>query len=160
MEKDVVGAPELELIQQALAVRFGTIVSLASIARTLADHGARLAHPDVLGADVRFRERTSLFTAEDLTFGTLEAATGFIEKIEGFRQEFGDDKAMLEHLRQSVQQIKGELDALGASSRGDHKVLAQEVGQWLTIWLQNPEIFGEWLTLRRSTADFRERFGG
>ena len=50
MEKDVVGAPELELIQQALAVRFGTIVSLASIARTLADHGARLGHPEILGS--------------------------------------------------------------------------------------------------------------
>ena len=58
MEKEVVGAPELELIQQALAVRFGAIVSLASIARTLADHGVRLGHPDILTADVKWRSRT------------------------------------------------------------------------------------------------------
>ena len=99
MEKDVVGAPELELIQQALAVRFGTIVSLASIARTLADHGAQLGHPDVLTADLKWRERTSLLTPEDLTFANLDAATALIEKLEGLRQNFGDDKPMLEHLR-------------------------------------------------------------
>jgi hypothetical protein len=158
MEKDVVGAPELELIQQALAVRFGTFVSLASIARTLADHGAPLGHPDVLAADLTWRERTSLLTPEDLTFGSLEAATALIEKLEGLRQNFENDRPMLEHLRQSVQQIKNELDVLAASDRFGQNVLAREVGQWLTIWLQNPQIFPEWLALRRNTPEFRERF--
>ena len=85
MEKEVVGSPELELIQQALAVRFGTIVSLASIARTLADHGVPLGHPAILAADLLWRERTSLFTQEDLSFGSLESASALIEKIEGLR---------------------------------------------------------------------------
>ena len=158
MEKEVVGAPELELIQQALAVRFGAIVSLASIARTLADHGAQLGHPDVLAADLKMRERTSLLTPDDLTFGNLDAATALIEKLEGLRQSFENDKPMLEHLRQSVQQIKNELDVLAASDRAEQSVLAQEVGQWLAIWLQNPQIFPEWLALRRNTPEFRERF--
>lgn len=158
MEKDVVGAPELELIQQALAVRFGTIVSVASIARTLADHGAILGHPDVLAADLKWRERTSLFTSEDLTFGNLDAANALIEKLEGLRQNFENDKPMLEHLRQSVQQITNELDVLAASGRTGQTILAQEVGQWLTIWLQNPQIFPEWLALRRNTPEFRGRF--
>ena len=39
-----------------------------------------------------------------------------------------------------------------------NRELAREVAQWLTIWLQNPQIFGEWLSLRRSTADFQVRF--
>src|SRR5687768_7249123 len=151
MEREVVGAPELELIQQALAVRFGTFVSRASIARTLADHGARLGHPDVLAADLEWRQRTSLFTPEDLTFGNLDAATALIEKLEGLRENFSEDKPMLEHLRQSVQQIKNELDVLAASDRVGQNVLAREVGQWLTIWLQNPQIFPEWLALRRNT---------
>ena len=158
MEKDVVGAPELELIQQALAVRFGTIVSLASIARTLADHGATLGHPDIIAADLKWRERASLFTPEDLTFGNMDAATSLIEKIEGLRETFQEDKPMLEHLRQSVQQIKNELDVLAASDRVGQNVLAREVGQWLAIWLQNPQIFPEWLALRRNTPEFQKRF--
>jgi len=159
MEREVVGAPELELIQQALAVRFGTFVSRSSIARTLADHGARLGHPDVLAADLEWRQRTSLFTPEDLTFGNLDAATALIEKLEGLRENLSEDKPMLEHLRQSVQQIKNELDVLAASDRVGQNLLAREVGQWLTIWQQNPQIFPEWLALRRNTPEFRERFG-
>jgi hypothetical protein len=159
MEKDVVGAPELELIQQAIAVRFGTPVSVATIARTLADHGARLGHPEVLAADVKWRERSSLFTPEDLAFGSLEAATALMDKIEGLREQFESDKSMLEHLRQSVQQIKSELDVLAASEKVGHKILACEVAQWLSVWLQNPQIFPEWLALRRSTDEFRISFG-
>jgi hypothetical protein len=153
-----VGAPELELIQQALAVRFGTMLSLASIARTLADHGAQLGYPDVLAADRTWRERSSLFTPEDLKFGSVEAAMGLIEKIEGLRENFENDKPMLEHLRQSVQRIKNELDVMAGSDRFGQKTLANEVAQWLAIWLQNPEIFAQWFALRRDTPEFRERF--
>ena len=158
MEKEVVGAPELELIQQALAVRFGALVSLATIARTLADHGVRLGHPDVLTADAKWRSRTSLLTPEDLTFGTLDAATALIEKLEALRQNFENDKPMMEHLRESVQEIKSELDVLAASSRAGDRILSKEVAQWLSVWLQTPQIFSEWLALRRNTPDFRERF--
>lgn len=158
MEKDAVGGPELELIQKALAVRFGTIVSIATIARTLADHGARLAHPDVLAADLKSREHGSLFTAEDLTLGSLEAATTLIQKIECLRQQFESDKPMLEHLRQSVQQIKSELEVWATSEKVGSKILAHEVAQWLAVWLQTPQIFPEWLALRRNTPEFRQRF--
>ena len=158
MEREVVGAPELELIQQAILVRFGMMLSLATIARTLADHGARLGHPEILLSDVQWRERTSLFTQQDLTFDSLEAASSLIEKIEALRGQFENDKTIQEQLRQSVQQIKNELDELTVSDRGSHKLLAREVGQWLTIWLQNPQIFREWLALRRETPEFRERF--
>ena len=158
MEKDVVGAPELELIQQALAVRFGTMLSLASIARTLADHGAQLGYPEVLAADLKWRERSSLFTSEDLKFDSVEAATGLIEKIEALRQNFENDKPMMEHLRQSVQRIKNELDVMAASDRHGQNLLAGEVGQWLAIWLQNPQIFAQWFELRRITPDFQAQF--
>src|SRR5215207_11001468 len=98
---DFVGAAELGEIQRVLGTK-GVSESPASIARVLADHGARLSHPEVLDADVRWRERNALFTPEELTFGTLEAATALIEKIERLRAQFETDNSMLEHLRQSV----------------------------------------------------------
>lgn len=159
MEKDVVGAPELDLIQQAIAVRFGKIVSLASIARTLADHGVRLGHPEILAADVSWRKRNLLFTQDDLTFGTLEAATSLIQKIERLRREFKDHHSQLESLRQTVRQIKSELELLATVEKSEKKrQLAQEVAQWLVVWLQTPRIFEDWLALRRGTPEFRERF--
>jgi hypothetical protein len=153
MDKEVVGAPELESIQETIAERFGTSVGPASIARALADHGVRLGHPEILQADLLWRERNQLFTPEDLTFGTIDAANALIEKIESLGQQSEN-----EHLRHEVRQFKTELDLLAANDKAPNRELAQEIAQWLTIWLQTPQIFSEWLSLRRSTADFQARF--
>jgi hypothetical protein len=158
MDKEVAGASELSLIQDSVLERFGTPVSPAAVARTLADHGVRLDHPQILEADLQWRERNSLFTPDDLTFGTLHGATVLMEKIENLRQQFEFDQSALEHLRQSVFQLKNELEIVTASPKSTNKELAEEVAQWLTVWLHNAPIFTEWLALRRNTADFQERF--
>jgi len=158
LDREVVGAAELELIRETIIQRFGTSVSPASIARALADHGARLGHPEILQADVRWREHNSLFTPEDLTFGTLEAATALMEKIESLRRRFADEELMLEHLLLEVRRIKSELDLMASSEKVGNKHLAEELAQWLTVWLQNPQIFPEWLALRRATPEFQQRF--
>ena len=150
---DVVGAAELSLIQDALIQRFGSESSPASIARVLADHGARLGHPEILQADTRWRESQHFFTPDDLSFDSITAAFAFIEKL----QQAQDQPA----LRQAVQQIKYELEYLATSSKApaNRRAVAHEASQWLTVWLQNPQIFTEWLELRRSTNEFRELFG-
>jgi hypothetical protein len=158
MDKDVVGAPELESIQETIAERFGTSVGPASIARALADHGVRLGHPEIVQSDLRWRERNRLFSPEDLTFGTIENATVLIEKIENLGRQFDNDASMAERLRHDVRQFKIELDLLAANEKSATRELAREVAQWLTIWLQTPQIFSEWLSLRRATADFQARF--
>ena len=65
---------------------------------------------------------------------------------------------MAERLRYEVRQFKTELDLLAANEKAANRDLAQEVAQWLTIWLQTPQIFSEWLSLRRATTDFQARF--
>jgi hypothetical protein len=144
--KEIVGAAELSLIQDAVVERFGSEASPALIARVLADHGARLGHPEILEADSRWREQQHLFTADDLAFDTIDAANAFIDKLQKLQQT--------QSLRQSVQQIKQELDLLAIK-----RPVAREAAQWLTVWLQNPQIFAGWLDLRRSTAEFQELFG-
>jgi hypothetical protein len=153
---EVVRAAELSLIQDALVERFGSGSSPASIARVLADHGARLGHPEILQADARWREQQRLFTPDDLAFDTIHAANAFIEKLEQLRKSH-DQQA----LRQSVQLIKHELDLLITvpTIPASRRAVAREVSQWLTVWLQNPQIFTEWLDLRRSTSEFQELFG-
>ena len=91
MDKEVVGAPELESIQETIAERFGTSVSPASIARALADHGVRLGHPEILQTDLHWRERNQLFTPEDLVFGTIDAANALVDKIESLGRQFPAD---------------------------------------------------------------------
>ena len=110
-------------------------------------------------ADLRWRQErmAALFSRAELNFENVEGATALIEKIERLRREYGDDDERFEHLRQSVRRLKSELELL--AKRDKRRQLAQELSQWLTIWLQNPAIFAEWLALRRATAEFREQFG-
>src|SRR5215813_14329373 len=147
--KDLVEASDLTLINAALRERFGSESSPASIARVLADQGARLGHPEILQADSRWRDQQHLFSPAEIAFDTIHSANIFIDKLEQLRKSHNQQS-----LRQSVQQIKQELDLLAA-----RHAVAREAAQWLTVWLQNPKIFAEWLDLRRSTNEFEELFG-
>jgi hypothetical protein len=33
-----------------------------------------------------------------------------------------------------------------------------EIAQWFTVWLQTPDLFWEWLQLRKASADFQRCF--
>ena len=123
--------------------------SPAAIARTQADNGVQLVHPDVLNADVIWRS-ARLFTAEELNFDTVAAAVAWMEELPRRNPP-----------RESVLSLKRELELVAASSRTSDKdrQLAEEIRQWLTIWLQNPQIFDDWFALRRKTAEFLRIFG-
>lgn len=122
------------------------------MARRLADEGAQLSHPDVLDEDVRWRS-TTLFTAEELKLDTPAAAVTWMEKL--------SRRPDRDRFRLAVLNIKRELEFVVASQRTSEKdrQLALEIGQWLSIWLQNPLIFDDWFALRRKTAEFLQLFG-
>ena len=150
------GAAELDQLQQAMLESLGAQgrESPASIARTLADNGVRLKHPEILETDAGWREREqfSLFTSEELTFTHIDVAIAFVEKLTGLPQ--GSD------LRSFILQLKVELEFVAKSMRMPlpDRLVAIEVAHWLHIWLQNPAIFSDWLALRLESDEFRERF--
>jgi hypothetical protein len=151
------GAAELELIQEKLLERSNTQLreTPASIARTLADHGVRLRHPEILAADLRWRERRemALFAPEELSFSTIDNAVAWMEKLSALEPQ--------PELRGLVLQVKTELGLWATSRRiaANEKEIAVEIAEWLTVWLQNPPIFADWLALRRTAPEFQERFG-
>jgi hypothetical protein len=154
--RETAGAAELELIQKALLEKLGAQgrESPAAIARILADNGVRLKHPEVLEANVRWREREMFagFSYEELNFTTIEAALAWVEKLSALPPEA--------ELRRFVLQIKTELELTAGSKKISlrEREVAGEVAHWLTVWLQNPPIFADWLSLRRQSAEYRERF--
>src|SRR6267142_7178919 len=84
LDCDSVGARELEQIQEALRERFGEGAqdSPASIARTVADEGAVLRHPEVFDYDAKWRERlnSGVVPVESLSFSNLPEASESIRK--------------------------------------------------------------------------------
>lgn len=156
LEQESAGAAELDQIQQGLLERFGLQgrESPAAIARMLADNGVRLRHPEILEADVgwRRREAFALFTPEELNFSSIDAALVWIEKLSALAQT--------SESRGFVLQLKAELELVATSRQIPlpERLIAAELAQWLTVWLQNPGIFVDWLALRRDSLEFRERF--
>jgi hypothetical protein len=41
----------------------------------------------------------------------------------------------------------------------DKRAEVREMAEWLTLWLQSPEVFENWLKLRLKTPDFVSTFG-
>jgi len=151
------GAAELALIQESLRIVFGqsSIESPASLARILADSGVPLRHPEVLRADTSWREANlyELFGPGELDFTALEPALVSVTKIEDLRIQIANegDETGVKRLTQHIQEVRRELDSIDSE-------LAREVVQWLRVWLQNPVIFRDWLSLRQKSADFLQKF--
>lgn len=167
LDCESVGARELEQIQIALGEKFGpgAVESPASIARTVADEGAVLRHPEVFDCDAEWRERRFTETAwpEELSFASLLQAGESFARLDEQRQrlEGANDEQGLKRLRLLVTRVRADSELRAQSKIIDDagRAEALEISNWLLVWLQSPELFLDWLDLRRRSAEFRKRFG-
>lgn len=166
LDCESVGARELERIQEALHEKFGegAVASPAAIARTVADEGAQLRHPEVFECDVNWREKNleKRTFKDELDFSDLSLAFASVVKIEEQRLQLQTDSEAdgLEELREIVLAARKDLLFKARSKIIERDVLEQlqEAAQWLAVWLQSPELFSDWLDLRRRSPDFRKKF--
>ena len=166
LDCESVGARELERIQQAIGERFGNgaVESPAAIARTLADEGALLRHPEVLDCDTEWRER-HIFGAvpmDQFDFSSLGEAAESIRKLEYLRRKFEHEGEgpELRRVHEIALKFKQEAQLVSRSKvvAGKKRFEAREIAQWLTVWMQEPNIFEDWLTLRQRSPEFIQRF--
>ena len=157
LDCESVGARELKQIQQTLFEQFGegAAASPAAIARTVADEGALLRHPEVFECDRKWREEnlSRAAFADALDFSNLSSAFASVVKLEEKRRELqaGPEAEALKDLRESVTAISKDLLFRSRSKIIDDAQKAQlkEVSHWLVVWVQSPELFSDWLDLRR-----------
>jgi hypothetical protein len=166
LDCESVGSAELVEIQRALREKFGEggLESPASIARTVADEGAVLRHPEVFSCDARWREQVMFGDGfeQSLSFSSLAEASESIRKLESWRKQLAEEDvpAKLRHLRELALKAKQDLQLVTRSRvvAERRRYEAGEMVQWLTIWLQDPAIFEDWLSLRQRSAEFVEKF--
>jgi hypothetical protein len=162
LDCESVGAHELEQIQHALRERLGegSVQSPAAIARTVADEGAVLRHPEVFDCDLKWRQQeiTAVLPLDEVNFETLKEAETTIRKLDAARRRFHDDnnRAGLRRVRELA--LRSKQDAQSVASSGvveqKKKLESREIAQWLTVWLQEPELFEDWLSLRQRSQEF------
>jgi hypothetical protein len=166
LDCESVGARELGQIQQALLEKFGNgaLESPASMARTLADEGAVLRHAEVFHYDFKWRERNMAERSLPVKLGF----SSFLEAMESFAQldarwqefEAGNDKKSLNELREVIATARNDALLIARSrilEQGQREE-AKEISEWLAVWLQSPELFSDWLDLRRRSPEFRKKF--
>lgn len=167
LDCESIGKFELEEIQLVLENRFGKggRTSPAAIARVLADEDAVLRHPEILEADVRWRsEQLRNSNAESLKFESLDEAVESFARLHAKRREIleSDSEEEVEPLYELAARHKADCLVRTASPimTENQRAEAKEIASWFDVWLRTPELFVDWLELRRTSAPFRKRFGG
>lgn len=168
LDCETVGERELEQILAAARERFGKGAgeSPASIARMLADEGAELRHAEVLEMDARWRAADPYEPVfrNILRFSDFAQAANSIKRLDNLRRQFarkGDEEG-LRRVRETARKGKQRAQMIAANKSVDARKRAEkdEIAGWFTVWLQTPELFDDWLALRRESAEFSARFGG
>jgi len=167
-----VGERELRAVQRAISDQFGegAVDSPAAIARVLADEGAELRHPEVIEFDARWRQMQiettpSVNGLENLVSTKplrLKQAEGFIKKLEKLRtrSERAGDQRMSRRVRDSAINARDVAKSLSKNQSLAEPERAEqaEFAEWLAVWIQTPNLFRDWLELRRRSPDFRKKF--
>jgi hypothetical protein len=167
LDCESVGASELEAVVEAVRERFGegAVESPVIIARLLADEGAELRHAEVLEMDARWRTQDpyEAMFRNVLRFSTFDEAAASIRRLENLRKQFQrkNDREGLRLVREAALKGKQRAQMIARNAKVAERKRAEkaEMVEWFTVWLNQPEIFDDWLSLRQSSEDFRARFG-
>ncbi len=166
LDCESVGERELFAIQDELrqTLGAGAVESPASIARVVADEGAVLRHPEVLNCDTQWRTLSlALIPPQQLDFSSLAAAAASLKKIDELllQAQAESNEQNLRKLREVPLQAGREAQLIARSkivTEEDRKV-AREIVEWIGVWLQQPELFDDWLSLRQRSPEYRKKFG-
>jgi hypothetical protein len=158
-----VTAREIAVINQGLVEEYGEggAMAPAEIARILRDEDLPVRLEQV------FRMMTPTEKYENLFDGliaceTLAEAEQAIERIRSLQEKFQalQDGTGVRFARQTARAAKADAEERAANTRlpAETRRVCAEIAMWFTVWLQTPELFAEWLALRKRSADFRAAF--
>lgn len=166
LNRESVGAEEITAIETVVRDVFGdsAVDSPMVIARILADEGAELRHSEIMELYVERAGKRPHDAAlrNILDLDDLKKTLSSIRRLENLRQKYaaGNDRKGLQRLREVA--IGGKELAAETAQRINvdavTKQLNGEIANWLTIWLQTPEIFESWVSLRQKSAEFMRTF--
>lgn len=166
LDCESVGAQEIVAIEAAVEERFGkaAVDSPMIIARLLADEGAVLRHSEIMRLYIeRGSERPYDAAFRNiLNIDDLPEAAMSLRKLENLRRKYtaDDDREGLRLVRERGREGRAEaLERSKDKKRSEaERDRYKEIAEWLTLWMQSPEMFETWIDLRLSSADFRDKF--
>ena len=161
-----VGAKEIIAIEIAVREVFGVaaVDSPMMIARRLADEGAELRHSEIMKLWLE-RNQDTVYDGvlrNILKLNSFEHTLSTIRDLDRARNKFlaDDDKTGVRLVRETALRGKQEIRAAAEKTRTPETAERNlEIAEWLTLWLQSPEVFDNWVRLRIRSKDFIAKFG-
>ncbi|MBK7511358.1 MAG: hypothetical protein IPI76_03705 [Chloracidobacterium sp.] len=162
-----VGSTEIEAIEIAVAAEYGqaAVDSPMIIARLLADEGAELRHAEIMRLYVERASNRPYDAAfrNLLDLESLLSARRSILSLNSLRRKYvaANDREGVRLTRQSALDAKRNLKAVIDDPRTDGSIrrMKIEITEWLSLWLQTPNLFNDWVELRQRSPEFRKTFG-
>jgi hypothetical protein len=161
------GSREIRAIQAEVRRQLGpqAKASLAYVASVLGQAGTRLELPARLDArflDPPMEEPYAARLKGVLQFRDLKSAEAALRQLDALYREYREasDRVGAELVRSLALKGKQRAQSLGASPRvsAGKRLEKQEIGAWFRVWLETPELFFDWLELRKQSAEFRRAF--
>lgn len=156
LDCESIGRVELEAIETVVGEIYGMSPqdTPMRLARLLADEGAELRHSELLELDVERRTATEdlPLISQPLDISQKTKALKSINELEELRRKFDSQKKVdgISALRKKA--IAARDQCLGIAGNPDKSDVsrkdASEIAEWLSIWIQSPEIFNAWLKAR------------
>lgn len=125
------------------------------------------------GYDVRYEDRYSDPIMPEpyasrlkgvLEFHDLASAEHSLLTIDAIYHEYSGaaDRLGVAMVRALVKKGKLRARSLAANARvnAQKRQEKREIANWFQIWLETPDLFTDWLALRKSSDEFHNRFGG
>jgi len=151
---------EIAIINRALVEEYGEggAMQPAEIARILNLEELPVRFDQIFRMDSP-TEKYELLFRELTTCGSLEEGEAVLRRLDELYREFqqAGDKTGVRFARTAALQLKQQAAGLSASPTLDdqQRVEMGEITQWTSVWLQTPDVFAQWLELRKATAAYK-----
>jgi hypothetical protein len=141
----------------------GDRTSLAYIASILREAGYEVQYEDRY-SDPVMPEPYAHRLKGVLKFRDLATAEQSLLRLDALYREYSNaaDRLGTTLVRALVKKGKLRARSLGANIRvqAPKRLEKQEIARWFQVWLETPDLFADWLALRKSSDEFRKLFGG
>jgi len=95
-----------------------------------------------------------------LSFSSFAEAEATLLRLENLCHQYksASDKKGMEYCRQiaALGRRRAALISRNPRVRREKRLQKQEIAEWFKIWLETPDIFGDWLALRKNTEEFQK----
>jgi hypothetical protein len=155
------GAPEIQAIRAELGRALGRPTSASYVANVLREAGVRVDYKDPYVAPA-LEEPYASHLEGVLKFRNLGSAEASLHRLDALYREYqaAPDRVGMRLARALALKGKQRAESLAerAGVSAAKRQEKREIAGWFRVWLESPELFSDWLELRKQSEEFRSLF--